>query len=134
MQKYYFITFIVARLFISDMTYQTNLLDIPNEVLRDHILAYLCEQDIFWNVGFVCQRLMNVCFDICKMIDISSLYLAFHDKKGATKKLMSVIYTERYRNNKESAICGKLLKMNNLYCNTTKKDGISVRIYISLLV
>ena len=69
--------------FISDMANQTNLLDLPNEILRNKILSYLNKDDMFWNVGMVCQRLMNLTLDISNVINLSFSCSSFSSAKLA---------------------------------------------------
>ena len=52
-------------LFISDMESQTYILDLPNEILRNYILTYIPKDELFWNVGFVCTRLMLLTLEMC---------------------------------------------------------------------
>ena len=48
------------------MSNQVPFLDFPNEILLDHILSYVTNGDLFCNVGLVCQRLMDLTFDVWK--------------------------------------------------------------------
>ena len=72
---------------------------------------------------------MNICFDIYKVIDIPSLYLAFYDKKGMTYYGFMTRTLTYVLNSKGRVIHMNWFEINNLYCKTTKKDGISVRIF-----
>ena len=47
------------------------LLDLPNEILRDHILSQIEQDDLFWKVGMVCKRLLHIVFDMNKSIIVS---------------------------------------------------------------
>ena len=53
------------------MSNQTNLLDLPNEILRNQILSRLSKGDLFLSVGMVCRRLMTLTLDISNVINIS---------------------------------------------------------------
>ena len=52
-----------------------NLLDLPFEILC-HILSYLSQDDIFWNVGFTCQTLFRASLENVQFIQVS-LYLKY---------------------------------------------------------
>ena len=49
-----------------------NLLDLPNEILRNHILSYIPKEELLCNVGFVCKRFMHILFDLYRNIIISN--------------------------------------------------------------
>ena len=53
------------------MTKPKGLLDLPNEILRDHILSQIEQDELFWNVGMVCKRLLLIVFDINKCIVVT---------------------------------------------------------------
>ena len=52
------------------MSKQCGLLDLPNEILRDHILSQIEQHDLFWKIGLVCKRLLQLVFDMNKEIVI----------------------------------------------------------------
>ena len=52
------------------MSKQHGLLDLPNEILRDHILSQIEQHDLFWKIGLVCKRLLQIVFDMNKEIVI----------------------------------------------------------------
>ena len=47
-----------------------DLLDLPFEILCK-ILSYLSQDDIFWNVGFTCQTLLQACLENIQFIQVS---------------------------------------------------------------
>ena len=47
-----------------------DLLDLPFEILCK-ILSYLSQDDIFWNVGFTCQILLQACLENVQFIQVS---------------------------------------------------------------
>lgn len=47
-----------------------DLLDLPFEILCK-ILSYLSQDDIFWNVGFTCQTLLQACLENVQFIQVS---------------------------------------------------------------
>ena len=63
------------------MANQTHILDLPNEILRNHILLRLNKDDLFWKVGLVCQRLMYLTVDIYNVIHICFEYLSCYKKE-----------------------------------------------------
>lgn len=54
-----------------DMAKEKQLLDLPNEILRDKIFSCIPKEELFWTVGLVCKRLLSITFDITKTIQIS---------------------------------------------------------------
>ena len=52
------------------MTKSGGLLDLPNEILRDHILSQIEQDELFWKVGMVCKRLLQIVLDMNKDIVI----------------------------------------------------------------
>ena len=101
------------------MEEQRCLLDLPNEILRDKILSYIPVDDLFWSIGLVCQRLMFLVFDICKIIRISHL-----NEMGTDilrEKLKIVFLYKEIAENVTS------FKMNNTYRYKPRDtDGIIV--------
>ena len=108
------------------MSNQTNLLDLPNEILRNQISSCLSKGDLFLSVGLVCRRLMTLALDISNVINISlspselsSTKIAntyrIYDSDGyfqtrnqiLKKKLKHVLM------NKEIAQCVKTFRMNS---------------------
>ena len=55
------------------MASQTGILDLPNELLRDHILSQIDvdEDELFWKVGMVCKRLLHIVFDMKSTIIVN---------------------------------------------------------------
>ena len=49
-----------------------SLLDLPFEILY-HIISYLTEDDIFWNLGFTCKTLFHVCLENVNVIKVREL-------------------------------------------------------------
>ena len=116
------------------MANQIHLLDLPNEVLRNHILLRLKKDDMFWNVGLVCKRLMNLTLDICNVINISFSYLTFSDFQPindlhANDKDGYMILKAKLRCvlvHKEITQCVKTFRMNNTIREITQHTGIIV--------
>ena len=48
-----------------------NLPDLPTEILRDKILSCIPTEELFWNVGLVCRRLLFIVFDITRDINLT---------------------------------------------------------------
>ena len=47
-----------------------DLFDLPFEILCK-ILSYLSQDDIFWNVAFTCQTLLQACLENVQFIQVS---------------------------------------------------------------
>lgn len=67
------------------MAKQHCLLDLPNEILRDHILSQIEQDDRFWKVGLVCKRLLQIVFDMNKEIVINNKEV-FKNRRSLQKR------------------------------------------------
>ena len=58
---------------MASSTSTLELMDLPFEIIC-HIISFLSEDDIFWNLGFTCKTLLEICLDNVDVITVSLLY------------------------------------------------------------
>ena len=59
---------------MASSTSTLELMDLPFEIIC-HIITFLSEDDIFWNLGFTCKTLLEICLDNVDVITVSFFYV-----------------------------------------------------------
>ena len=58
---------------MANSTGTLELMDLPFEIIC-HIISFLSEDDIFWNLGFTCKTLLEICLDKVDVITVSLFF------------------------------------------------------------
>ena len=58
---------------MASSTRTLELMDLPFEIIC-HIISFLSEDDIFWNLGFSCKTLLGICLDSVDVITVSLFF------------------------------------------------------------
>lgn len=112
------------------MAENKKLLDLPNETLVK-ICSYLDKNNLFWNVGLVCLRLMNITFTVNRTIVIPCqgnhkhpISITEQDETKENQALQRIKMVFQY---KEIAQCVTSFHMKDMILVAQNTSGVTVR-------